>query len=268
MKKLFAIITISLLISCAENDRQKAEKLFNKAEQFYKENNTAQAAALIDSIHAAFPRQVEFRRKADTVSWKITLDKIRVELPLNDSALMSECTEAEAVAKNFNFVKNEKYQQSGNYEPREVSFTALRNCLKPATDEKGNFFFISTFVGQPLNYRAVEAVANGLSAQTQTAAESNCNSYNEIGTTCETVIFNAENAKDFILFLLDNENNSLKINLLGDKNFSYTLAQRELKAFVETFKFSLLLKGIAQRQQQKAEMEQTAHKLQLRLEKS
>ncbi|MDR0829398.1 MAG: hypothetical protein LBN95_04700 [Prevotellaceae bacterium] len=267
MKKLLFILSIILFVSCAESDRKQAEKLFFDAQNFYSENNFDAAKNAIDTLHARFPRQVEFRRKCDTLAWKITIDEIARELPQIDSTLVGELAEAEKIAKNFKFFKDDKYQQIGDYEhiSMNTAANAGRNYLKPITDEYGNFRFVSTLVGQKINHRAVSATVGDLSAETQKAAENSINGYSDGITSYETVLFNTETAKNFILFLCDNIDNQVKITLLGDKNYSYNLSKKDLKIFVETFNFSLLLKNINENQQKKTALEQTFKALKLKI---
>ena len=244
-------------VSCAENDRQKAEKVFAETEKLFAENNFGAAKILIDSIHKAFPRQVEFRRKCDTLSWKMTIAEIEVELPKLNAQIENDCLEAEKIAKNFKFFKDEKYQDVGDYEhiSMNTAANAGRNYLKPITDEKGNFRFISTLVGRKLNYRALRASVGDTFVETQKASENSCNLYNDFGVNYETALFNTETAKDFILFVMQNIDNQLKITLLGENNFSYNLTKKDADIFAETYNFSILLKNIAENQAKKGIME-------------
>jgi len=257
MKKVLLLLLVFFAVSCAENDKQKAEKVFAEAEKSFAQNNFEQAKILIDSIHKAFPRQVDFRRKCDTLSWKMTIAEIEIELPNLNLQIKNDVLEAEKIAKNFKFIKDEKYQVVGDYEhiSMNTAANAGRNYLKPITDEKGNFRFISTLVGRKLNHRALRANVGDLSAETQKAAETNCNSYNDFGVNYETALFTTETAKDFILFIMQNADNQIKITLLGDKDFSYNLTKKDANVFVETFNFSLLLKNIADNQAKKEMME-------------
>jgi len=258
MKKVLSfLIILFVLVSCSENDTQKVEKLFVEAQTHYLENDFGTTRLLLDSIHKNFPRQINFRRKADTLSWKITVAEIESELPILNEQLKNECYEAETIAKNFKFIKDEKYQTIGDYEHISMSTAANagRNYLKPVTDEKGKFSFISTVVGQKLEHRALRATLENLSGETQKAAENDCNSYNDFGVNYETTLFNAENAKDLILFLVQNSDSQIKITLLGKKEFSYNLSKKDLKTFCETFNFSLLLKNIAVNQAKKDKLE-------------
>ena len=256
-KNLSFLIILFVLVSCSENDTSKTEKLFVEAQTHYSENNFGVARILLDSIHKNFPRQVNFRRKADTLSWKMTVAEIESELPNLDEQLKNECYEAETIAKNFKFVKDEKYQTIGDYEHISMSTAANagRNYIKPITDEKGKFRFVSTAVGQKLEHCALRATLETLSGETQKATESDCYSYNDFGIIYETALFNAENAKDFILFLMQNSDSQIKITLLGNKEFSYNLSKKDVKTFCETFNFSLLLKNIAENQAKKEKLE-------------
>ena len=255
--KLICILISFVFVSCVKNNKQKSEKLFFEIEKFYSENNFEQAKNLIDTLHANFPRQVEFRRKCDTLSWKMTIAEIKTELPKLNAQIESDCLIAEQIAKKFKFIKDEKYQVVGDYEhiSMNTATNSGKNYLKPITDEKGNFRFISTLVGRKLNHRALQASVGGISGETQKASENNSNSYNDFGVNYETALFTTETAKDFILFIMQNADNQIKITLLGDKEYSYNLTKKEANIFVETFNFSLLLKTIADNQAKKELME-------------
>jgi hypothetical protein len=258
--KLYSLLLVLIFVSCVENDRNKAEKLFAEATKCYDANNLEAAKSLLDSVHTKFPRQVEFRRKADTLLWKITVVEIEKELPLIDAELKTLCIDAEKTAENFSFIKDEKYRTLGDYEHKAMNTAANtgRNYLKPITDEKGNFRFISTLVGHNINHRALRAECETLISETQSAAASDCNSYNDFGVNYETALFTVETAKDFILFIADKAYASdcnLKITLLGNKNFSYILRKKDAKIFADTFTFSVILKNIDFFQNKKNELE-------------
>ena len=271
MKKILSfLIILFVFFACAENDKQKAEKVFAETEKLFAENNFGAAKILIDSIHKAFPRQVEFRRKCDTLSWKMTIAEIETELPKLNAQIENDCLEAEKIAKNFKFFKDEKYQDVGDYEhiSMNTAANAGRNYLKPITDEKGNFRFISTLVGRKLNHRALRASVGDTFVETQKASENNCNSYNDFGVNYETALFTTETAKDFILFIMQNIDNQLKITLLGDAGAIHTLPlpKKDANIFAETFNFSLLLKNIAENQAKKEKMEREFMYLSERME--
>ena len=267
MRKILLLLLIFFAISCTENDKQKVEKVFADTEKSFAQNNFEQARILIDSIHKAFPRQVDFRRKCDTLSWKMTIAEIETELPNLNAQIESDCLEAEKIAKNFKFIKDEKYQVVGDYEHilMNTAANAGRNYIKPITDEKGNFRFISTLVGRKLNHRALRASVGDTFIETQKTAETNCNSYNDFGINYETALFTTETAKDFILFIMQNADNQIKITLLGDKEFSYNLTKKDANIFAETFNFSLLLKTIAENQAKKERMEREFMRLREKL---
>jgi hypothetical protein len=269
MKKTLLIFLTVLLVACAETDRQQANKLIQQAKDFYATQQVDTAKIILESIHSLYPRQVDCRRQADTLLWNITFDEITQQLPQIDSMLALLCDSAEKIAKNFILQKYEKYQPTGDYEHISIinAINTGRNHLKPITDEQGNFRFISNLVGNSIHHKTVEVENEDISAETETASELECNYYNDFDLSYEMVNFSEEKAKNFILFIKNNKDKKLKIRLKGNKDYSYTFNPKDIKVFVETFDFSLLLKDINQNIQKKSEMEKMLNFVRNRLQK-
>ncbi|MDR3327854.1 MAG: hypothetical protein LBT04_07030 [Prevotellaceae bacterium] len=268
MKKTLLVFLTVLLVACAETDEQKANKLLQKARDFYVAQQADTAKIILESIHTLYPRQVNYRRQADTLLWTITFNEITRQIPQIDSTLFFLCNSAEKIAKDYKLQKDEKYQPIGDYEHISMSnaINTGRSHLKPITDEHGNFRFISNLAGNPIHHKAVEIESGDISAETATASEVECNYYSDFGVTYEMVNFSEEKAKNFILFVKNNADKKLKIRLKGDKEYSYTFNSKDVRVFVETFDFALLLKDIHRNRQKKSEMEKTLNFVRNRLQ--
>ena len=253
MKKSIIFFTIACLLSaCGQTEEKKATTLYDNAMRFYKENSLDNAKNLLDSIHAKYPRQVEYRKKADTLLWRITIDEINRDMPQVDSALKALLQDAEAIAKNYRFTKDEKYQQVGDYEHKSMqnAINSSRTYLKPIAD------------------RQIVAKVGDATASTAEAKDEARNSYNDFGVNYELVNYTAPEVEQLISFFRQNADNQIEIILKGDKDYSYKISKSNVKTILDTYDFAKILKEVYGNQARKAEMTKVYKVLSLRLSKS
>ena len=271
MKKSIIFFTIACLLSaCGQTEEKKAATLYDNAMRFYKENSLDNAKNLLDSIHAKSPRQVEYRKKADTLLWRITIDEINRDMPQVDSALKALLQDAEAIAKNYRFTKDEKYQQVGDYEHKSMqnAINSSRTYLKPIADEQGKFRLISNLVGKSIKHRQIVAKVGDATASTAEAKDEARNSYNDFGVNYELVNYTAPEVEQLISFFRQNADKQIEIILKGDKDYSYKISKSNVKTILDTYDFAKILKEVYGNQARKAEMTKVYKVLSLRLSKS
>lgn len=269
MKKSLIIILGIALVACGSNDKQKAESLYADAAQLYLAKDYTEAKNLLDTIHTKYPRQVDSRKRADTLLWRITIDEINRDMPAIDSTLSTLLAKAETIAKNYKFIKDDKYQTVGDYEHRNMgnASNAARSYLKPITDEQGNFRIVSNLVGRSINHRQVVAKTADKTASSVVARNEASNSYNDFGVTHEAVNYHQSEIADIIAFMQQNANEQIEITLKGDKDYSYKISKNDVKVILETYDFAQTLKEVYRVQQQKAEYTKIYNVLTLRLPK-
>lgn len=252
---LSALVVLLLLSSCAAKKDTEADVLYQHAVEAYNSQDYATAQQLIDSLHRTYVTRVDLRRSADTIAWRMDLLNIKQQSPVNDSLLEVRCAEAETMAKNFKYEKDEQYQDLGIYEHTRLATTnnTSRSYLHASTDEHGKFSLMAQYVGKPINFRAVVVEFDKARLETETVDESSCNVFTRDGVNCEMVLFDQETAGKLPAVLADNYENNTKVTVIyhGDTDYSYTLSNGDVIAFIETYRFSLLLKEIHMLQTQK-----------------
>ncbi len=271
MKKTIMLFAMAcLLIACGQNEEKKASIIYQNALTFYNEKSFDNAKNLLDSLHAKYPRQVEYRKKADTLFWQITIDEINRDMPIIDSTLQTLLKDAETIAKNYKFTKDEKYQEVGDYEHKNMqnAGNSNRTYLKPITDERGKFRLISNLVGKSIKHRQVVAKVGNASAETSLAKDEDYNSYNDFGVNYELVNYNEDEVKNLIDFLRQNADNQVEIVLKGKKDYSYKISKNNVKIILETYDFAQILKEVYKNQSHKTEMSKVYNILTLRLSKT
>lgn len=244
-KNIFIICLISagILSGCA-SDKQKAEKYIIKAQKLIEQGLNNTALTTLDSIHQLYPQQVEIRKQADTLSWKIELKNIQRDTPYVDSLLLVKKHELDSIAKNFVFEKDNRVQEIGNYVSRTMltANNALSNYLKPYADEHGNFFITSYYVGSRINYNRIKVESQSVFKESLPADDGSCSTFTSAGTTHEIVLFKSEYLNDIPEFIISNQNNTIKVILLGKKDFAYYMTPINKKAIVNTYLFSKVAK--------------------------
>ena len=268
MKKSIIILAATILIACGNSDRQKADALYLRASKLYETKTYDEAKRLLDTLHTRYPRQVESRKRADTLLWRITLDEVERDIPIVDSTLRHLLLKAETIAKDYRLVKDAKYQTVGDYEHKNMqnASNASRTYLKPIADEQGNFSLISNLVGHPIAHRQLTARVGDISASTPVADDAACNKYNDFGVTYEQVIYRGKDVDDIVNFFSQNTDKNIEIVLNGEqKDYSYKISKSDVKIIVQTYDFAKILEDIYRNQTRKAELTKMYNVMTLRL---
>lgn len=253
---LVAGLLVLMATACGSKKDTQADALFQQAVEAYNAQDYATAQELIDSLHRTYVTRVDLRRSADTIAWRMDLLNIKQQSPVNDSLLEARCAEAEVMAKNFKYEKDEQYQDLGVYEHSRLATAnnTSRSYLHVSTDEHGKFSLMAQYVGKPINFRAVVVEFDKARLETETVDESSCNVFSrDGGANCETVLFDAEMMNNLPAVIADNCTKETKVTVVykGDTDYSYTMSSADLQAFIETYRLSQLLKEIHELQVRK-----------------
>lgn len=257
LKPIIGILAVLLTACGGLTDEQLSQKLLEEAQVHFANKEVNAAKLLIDSIHTSYPKIVKTRRMADTLSWRIEQFEIDRNLPYIDSVLMAKTEEFEVQKKLFRFEKDDKYQDVGNFviKSQKTEANVDRNYVKPYTDENGNFYVMSYYIGGKLQHNALRANVGELFAETETVSLADVHEYNDGGVYREMVLFRNDMLGGFPQFIAENEAEKVKITLLGKRSYSYFLPQSDKEAFLKTFRLSSLLKDMREMRLQQKKMQ-------------
>ncbi|MDR1592802.1 MAG: hypothetical protein LBS16_08010 [Prevotellaceae bacterium] len=252
-KTVIFFISVLLAAACNPTEEEQATGYLEQATGFYRQGSYVAAKEMLDSLHRLFPRQVDTRRQADTLLWRIDYIELENLLPRLDSMLITVSGEAEQLSGGFLLKKDEKYRQTGIYEHRSMrtEINVARNYLKPVTTEQGDFSFTSHYVGQALSLHTITAVCNDIFIETPPISATQLHTFTNLGVTYETVLFLDSEAEDFCRFIVEHAAQPVTIKLLGNKTASYTMNRNDRTVFADTYRFAQALKKIHQLQEQK-----------------
>lgn len=241
MKTLFkALIAFTLsftVISCTENPRDKAMAYLNEARNAAEIGNDSVAKAYIDSIDINYPNEIAIRRQADTLMWQIDYRYLTGILPVIDSELDSINSIVPTLTKNFKFIKHEEYQDLGIFEHKllRLENNAERCYLKVTVDEHGKPEIISNYTGAKKTHNEVKISVDSTSVESGIIPSENISVFSDGGIYKEMMIIDSETTKNILLFITQNQDNRVKVTLLGDNTrYYYYLTKNERTAIAQT----------------------------------
>ena len=238
--------------SC-ESEKEKQQKdasvRLSRVESLINDNKLGDAKIELDSIHVLYPRLVEERRYAKALEDTVVRIENQRNLDYFKSILPEKKQQADSIAKNFRFEKNDTYQDVGQYVYKTLNIESNidRIYLRAYINENAEFFLISNFVASyKLEHTRVKASIGDDYAQTgDVPADSPMNhTFSDNGMNYEMVTFKNEAAGNVPLFIAENPKQRIKITLEGKRTYNYYLNDFEKKALNETYNLWVAKKDV------------------------
>ncbi|WP_163631238.1 hypothetical protein [Paludibacter sp. 221] len=214
------------------------------------ENNLLNTAKIeLDSIHILYPRMVDARRTAKALEDTITRKENLRILAYCDSILPIKKQQADSIAKNFRFEKNENYQNTGNfvYKTLQLEANIERTYLRAYVDENADFYLISNYTGTTkLSHTNLKVSVGESYVQTNDIPTDNPmnHEFNDEGVYWEIVTFKNELAAEVPVFIAQYANERIKVTLQGKRNYTYYLTNGDKKALAETYNLRVAKKDV------------------------
>lgn len=235
----FMLLLLWGLIACTPTVSNKAKNLLDKATSHYSKGEYNTAKAFIDSIHLQFPRNIEIRKKARVLMFNIEYQETARNLHYLDSIMPILQTQWDSMAVNYvlldtNLVKNKTYQHKKLYNK------APSTTLTCEITDQGNLNLISINAGNARNHVAVKVSANDVFADTQEVTVNNVynNQFTDLGIQWEYVTFDKNTQGEVPGFIALYADKTIKVTLLGERNYFYFLPKEHAKAIAESVIFA------------------------------
>lgn len=233
------IISTIFLFSCesqSEKEDKAANRLLRQASEQIALNSPVKALELLDSIHKSFPKQVAIRRMADELQDTVEWRDAQRNLNYCDSLSQIRTVEFENLKKEFRFEKNEKYQDKGLY--KHLTFLQANEAkISSYVDETGLMFVQIMHNGNPIGLKEIRLFSNGQKLISPQHGDGNYHQFSTDGQSFEQLIISGESAKELIVYITNNELNTVTLGgLKGSKDIRILPSDR--KAFIQTGKFA------------------------------
>lgn len=254
IRKLLVASTLILLVTnCGPKkltEEELAQKQLSNAESCFESQKLNTAKMHIDSINNLYPKQIGIRKKANLIFSKIQLIELKRNLIYADSVLKLKQVEFKNRAKNFTLEKDEKYEDIGNYiyKKQKTENNTGRTYIKPMVEETGTFILSSIYCSQnAIKHQSAKFSVGNLFAETEIVPEESGYNYKFVddNTTYETVIYRDQSNEGIAIFIQQNIDKTITVNLIGKKkNSNFILSQSDKQAISEAYNLSVILKDI------------------------
>ena len=251
---LFAL-AVFLLQGCS--NKENASLLLEDAQSLFEKGSLNDAKLRIDSLQSTYPKEFNLIKQGRQLLRRIELKENERNYAYADSMLTVKQQQAQDMSKEFNFVKDEKYEELGNYIYKGllVENNVQRSYIRTGVDEYGRIYIASVYYGNAnINHTGMKAeIPDGSNVQTLEVPFDGGRNYrfSDGGAKSEIVTYNEEKENGIIGFIAANAGQRIKITYTGGKTYILYLDDFTKKAIVKTSEMAAVLKDIIRLQQEK-----------------
>lgn len=255
---LFATFFFVTLLSCG-NKSKKAKDYLKIAENDYLAGDYESAKSNIDSIKLLYPKAFKEIREGFDLMQDVRKAENKRNIVFIDSMIDANIIKLKELQRNFDFVRDENYQEFGNYIPKLTpsSKTLEQNTLRSGVSEKGILFLESVLSGRNLNHNKIKvSIPDGSYAETLTVTADGLNyKFSTLKKTYEIVRFIGNDENGLSEFVYTFQNNPITLTYIGKNNYTKTLSKTEKSAISQSFELSSILYGIEELKYEKGKTE-------------
>jgi hypothetical protein len=263
-KKIHLFYLLFFFIACNTNKKQ-ANAYLEIARKLYEQGEYASAKNNIDSISVLFPREFGIQRQGLQLGRRIEMKEQELNLNFCDSMLPVRIAEAEAMKAGFLFEKNPDYDEIGKYmvKSQQVEAKLGSSYIRTQVNEAGEILFSSVYYGsRPIQHARLKvSKSTGEYTETQAIPQDGGFNYTFVdgGMTTEVVTYTKGKDSGVIQFIYDNKGSTLKAELFGKTNYSFTISAADKNALAKTVDFAVILSDI---DKLKKEIEKSTQRIQ------
>lgn len=246
MRNKILLLPLLLLAVACNNNRQDAEAMLNRAEQYYRAGDCLAATQWIDSISVAYPDEVEIIRKGMMLQCHVNQKMYEVELVRIDSLYNIATAEVAALKSRFELVKEGKEQTVANYvyKGSRSGGVVSKSELRAHVTEKGDFLLTSVyFGGNKINHTGISVKhPNGGEATSKLMAYDGAKNYRYTsgGNAVEMVTYNLAQCRE-VADAIAQTAGKVSVNYVGGKKHSITIDNNTRKAIADTYRLAVAM---------------------------
>lgn len=247
MKKIgLLFFSLLLLAACDDDGEKKAQLRLQNAQEALAGGDFNEAKLQIDSIKLLYPKAFEARKQGIALMQQVELKEQQQTLTYLDSMLQQKEKEFEAIKGNYVLEKDTAYQDIGNYfyPSQTVEKNINRTYLRAQVNERGQMALTSIYCGgSNIHHTAVKvSVKDGSFAQTPVSKD--IYETSDLGVKTEKADYKLGDDGNVIGFITINKDNNIKVEYLGDRNYTTTMSPSDRLAVAEVYNLAQILASI------------------------
>ncbi|MCE5206423.1 MAG: hypothetical protein LLF80_10025 [Porphyromonadaceae bacterium] len=167
-----------------------------------------------------------------------------------DSMLREQYNQLNEMLTKFDFVRDDRYQEFGEYYPKIFPHKSSlnQNGLRSGVGEKGDLFIESVLSGSTVKHHKIKVTAgDGNFAETLAVTSDGLNyRFQTLDKSYEIVRFTGSNENGIARFIYTFQNDPIRVEFIGKRTVSVTLTQAAKQGIANSFELSTLLLNIEQ----------------------
>lgn len=252
--KILLIVAIFFIASCADRDKKNAENLLIESEAAIISNNYSLAIVLLDSIETTYLAQVDVRRKAMHIRPKAIEGATMQNIEKNDSIIAILQAVYNSMSSNFETINDKRL-----VEPYIVAKKANKSLfettgIQARITTEGEFYVISSLVGNPIKHTSVSLLCGGNEVTTATAAYDGDRNYRSGNT--EMITFISPECDTLGIFARANADKSITLRFNGNKSKSMKMSRDDINSFAITHEYASIISDLKSAFRRKEFLEQ------------
>ncbi len=251
---LFAL----LVFSCSGKSKGPKGYL-TEAGEAYKKGNYALAKLKIDSIKLVFPKAFDEINAGFALMQEVRLAENRRNIIYCDSMLRESYDQLNRMLVKFDFVRDDRYQEFGEYYPKAYPHHSSlnRNGLRSGVRERGALFIESILSGSSVRHSKVRVTSgDGSFAETGVVTADGLNyRFNTSGHTYEIVRYIGNDENGIAQFIYTFQEQPLTVQFVGNRTVTADLSNAAKRGIGDSFELSTLLLNIEQLKLEKEKSE-------------
>ena len=236
------LVALMFTITSCQSKTKNAKDYLHIAEKAYLSGNFESAKSNIDSIKLLYPKAFLEIREGFDLMQNVRRAENKRNIVFIDSMIDANYIKLKKLQTNFDFVRDQNYQEFGNYIPKLTpsSNSLEQNTLRSGVSEKGILFLESVLSGANLNHNKIKvSIPDGSYAETHTVTADGLNyKFTTLNKTYEIVRFIGNDENGVAEFIFTFQDTPITLTYIGKRNITQALTKAEKKAIGQSFELS------------------------------
>ena len=246
---IYLLLVLLLAFSCGGPGRD-AHVYLSEAEAAYQEGNYALAKLKIDSIKILYPKSFDEINAGFALMQQVRMAENRRNIVFCDSMLRENYSQLNEMIAGFEFVRDDRYQEFGEYYPRVYPHRSSlhRNGLRSGVREKGVLFIESILSGSTLRHNKIRVTSvDGSFAETLSVTSDGLNyRFSTLDKTYEIVRYTGNDENGVAKFIYTFQDQPVTVHFIGNGIITVALTDAAKKGIAQSYELSTLLLQIEQ----------------------
>lgn len=262
-------LSVILLFSCAGKNKGAKEYL-SQAGKAYQEGNYSLAKLKIDSIKILFPKSFDEINAGFALMQEVRMAENKRNIVYCDSMLREKYVELNETLNLFDYVRDERYQEFGDYYPKSYPYQSSlnQNSIRSGVQEKGRLFIESILSGSALKHNKVKvSTKDGNFAETLAVTSDGLNyRFSTLNKSYEIVRYSGDSENGLANFIYTFRDQPVSLQFIGNRTITVIMTNAAKKGICDSFELSALLLDIEQLKLEKEKSEALIRYLESRKE--